>query len=100
MYLKPRPPSRPVFDLGELFEGKVPWHKLPPILGALVLAGIRRRLRENNLKDTGLIRPEGLNLDAATRDLRGARSEDGGFNDLTHTEVGCSGQRFGRNVPL
>jgi hypothetical protein len=71
------------------------WHRLPRPLGILALIGLRTRLRERNLYDTGLSRaPE-----PAGRPT-GARTRDGTFNDPQQPLMGSVGSRFGRNIPL
>lgn len=71
------------------------WHRLPRPLGILTLIGLRTRLRERNLYDTGLSgAPE-----PAGRPT-GARTLDGTFNDPQQPLMGSVGSRFGRNVPL
>ena len=74
------------------------WDRLPRPLGVLTLVGLRTRLREQNLYDTGARprrstrRPSGI----ATH----VRSPDGSHNDLAAPAMGMIGARFGRNVPL
>ena len=71
------------------------WHRLPRPLGILTLIGLRTRLRERNLYDTGVSGapvPEGR--------ATGARTLDGTFNDLRQPLMGSVGSRFGRNIPL
>ena len=71
------------------------WHRLPRPLGILTLIGLRMRLRERNLYDTGLSgvpEPEGRPTSA--------RTLDGTFNDLKQPLMGSVGCRFGRNIPL
>jgi Animal haem peroxidase len=94
------------------------WHRLPTPLGLLALGEMRKRLREQNLFDTG--QPRGLSIPSAgdpeaARYLTGAlnvprdgegearyvtsRMIDGTFNDLDHPLMGSEGTRFGRNFP-
>jgi hypothetical protein len=76
-------------------DGRFGWHRLPRPLGVLTLIGLRARLRERNLYDTGLSgapAPEGRTLSA--------RTLDGTSNDLEQPLMGSIGSRFGRNVPL
>ena len=40
-------------DLAEQIDRRYGWHRLPAPLGLAVLAGLRDRLRKNNLYDTG-----------------------------------------------
>src|SRR4051794_16410967 len=77
------------------------WWKLPRLLALPVLIGLRTRLREKNLHDTGrgpLNRPPFTDPNQA-RHL-GARMIDGTYNDLDDPLMGSIGSRFGRNVPL
>jgi hypothetical protein len=76
-------------------DGRFGWHRLPRPLGILALVGLRTRLRERNLYDTGLDpgpAPDGRNTSA--------RTLDGTLNDLDRPLMGSIGVRFGRNVPL
>jgi hypothetical protein len=74
------------------------WDHLPRPLGVLTLIGIRQRLRERNLYDTGT----GVPLSPGPEDgdaHRTARTLDGSYNDLSDPAMGAIGARFGRNVP-
>jgi hypothetical protein len=76
------------------------WAQLPALTGALVLAGVRTRLRQMNLHDTEKlprVKPP-PKLNPAYRSLT-ARSVDGSYNDLDVPEMGRADTRFGRNVP-
>jgi hypothetical protein len=82
-------------------DRSVGWHRLPRPLGILTLVGLRTRLRERNLHDTG--------VPAASDELVGrasdpawtsARTVDGTLNDLGQPLMGSTGTRFGRNVPV
>jgi hypothetical protein len=81
---------------------KRPWHQLPTVFGLLKLARFRDRLRKNNLHDTSQL----PNQDKLPKPNPGAigylkaRTADGSYNDLEHSEMGMAGTRFGRNVPL
>jgi hypothetical protein len=78
------------------------WWRLPVPIGLAVLIGMRAHLRRANLADTTVAPPfHGLPAapppsSTATR----ARTADGRGNDLHQPEMGASGTRFGRNVPL
>ncbi|MGK7929093.1 MAG: peroxidase family protein [Spirulina sp.] len=83
--------------------GKKPWHRLPTIFAVLKLSKFRKELRQNNLHDTSqftdksqLPQPQ---KDESDR-YKAARSPDGSYNDLEHPEMGMTGTRFGRNVPV
>jgi Animal haem peroxidase len=79
----------------------VPWHKLPPPVGAMNLLAFRYVLRQRNLYDTS-----GKTLQTASEKVRVnprficARTSEGTCNDLGCPAMGAAGQRFGRNVPL
>jgi len=74
------------------------WDKLPKPLGIVTLIGLRTKLRERNLYDTG----RGETPDPKPDDGRHltARTIDGTYNDLDSPTMGAIGARFGRNVPL
>ena len=77
------------------------WDKLPMPVGIATLIGLRARLRERNLYDTGLPEPEPELLEQAKDErYRSARTLEGRFNDLGNPLMGSVGNRFGRNVPL
>jgi hypothetical protein len=93
--------SRIVSNAAERIDKSIGWSKLPTPLGLPVLIGLRNRLRENNLYDTGrgaLDKPPFTDPNQA--DYRGARTLDGTYNDLSDPLMGSIGSRFGRNVPL
>lgn len=74
------------------------WDRLPRPLGVVTLVGLRARLREQNLHDTGTVesvRPHA----SGDRHLR-TRTLDGSYNDLAVPAMGTIGARFGRNVPI
>src|SRR6185503_5326583 len=80
---------------------KIGWQRLPLPLGIAALIAARAQLRQHNLFDTSA---------APTRDapvLQGtaprylvARTPDGSYNDLDQPQMGATGTRFGRNVPI
>ena len=72
------------------------WDRLPRPLGILTLVGLRTRLRERNLYDTGV----GGSLRAPPGGATASRRIDGSYNDPAQPEMGMIGARFGRNVPL
>ncbi|MBA3475620.1 MAG: heme peroxidase, partial [Actinobacteria bacterium] len=72
------------------------WDKLPRPLGVLTLVGVRTRLREKNLHDTG---PGGARA-APSGGPHRTRTFDGSYNDLEQPAMGMIGARFGRNVPI
>jgi len=85
--------------LAEMLDRRIGWDKLPRAIALPTLVGLRNRLRERNLYDTGrgpLNRPD---IDEHKSYLT-ARTLDGSFNDLSDPLMGSLGSRFGRNVPL
>jgi len=85
----------------EAIDRRFGWFRLPRLLALPVLIGLRTRLRQKNLHDTGrgpLNRPPFTDPNQA-RHL-GARTIDGTYNDLDDPLMGSIGSRFGRNVPL
>ncbi|CAN5159494.1 peroxidase family protein [soil metagenome] len=78
------------------------WDRLPRALGLVTLAGIRHRLRRENLHDPspGTVaggEPPGSPPDASALV---SRTADGTYNDLSSPRMGSAGTRFGRNVPI
>jgi hypothetical protein len=119
--------SESVGNLAVRLDRRFGWHRLPTPFGLLVLAEMRKVLRDRNLFDTG--QPTGLSVPQAGDDPEAARyltgtfeapiaygdgngdseSEpryvesrmiDGTFNDLENPLMGSTGTRFGRNFPL
>jgi Animal haem peroxidase len=77
------------------------WDRLPGPLGVLTLVGVRNRLRQRNLYDTGLPDADAeLTAKASDPAYRSGRTVDGTLNDLASPLMGSIGTRFGRNVPL
>jgi hypothetical protein len=72
------------------------WDKLPRPLGVLTLVGLRTRLREKNLYDTGAGGAKATPGEGPYR----TRTFDGSYNDLEKPAMGMIGARFGRNVPI
>jgi hypothetical protein len=79
------------------------WDRLPRPLGVLTLVGLRIRLRQENLHDTGSVDTrKGESVPqppSGKRHLR-TRTLDGSYNDLAAPAMGAIGARFGRNVPV
>ncbi|MBA3347960.1 MAG: peroxidase [Actinobacteria bacterium] len=77
-------------------DRRIGWDRLPRPLGVVTLVGLRLRLRDRNLHDTGaggaVAGPNGGRHDQ--------RRPDGSHNDLDAPAMGMVGARFGRNVPL
>ena len=80
---------------GPWLDGTVGWPRLPLPLGIATLVGVRNRLRERNLFDTGVPAESG----SPTAAQRSFRTADGRWNDLSHPSMGAAGTPFGRNVP-
>jgi hypothetical protein len=84
-------------EIGERLDRRYGWHRLPLPLALLTFIGLRDRLRERNLYDTGVPEP------AAGRTWEprylAARTIDGTYNDLKQPMMGSTGSRFGRNIP-
>ncbi|MDH6229340.1 peroxidase family protein [Streptomyces sp. MJP52] len=82
-------------------DRRVGWDRLPVVPGLLVLLGLRVRLRQKNLHDTGRLPSVGL-PDPAPPSARHRvdRTADGSHNDPGEPRMGMAGTRFGRNIPL
>ncbi len=76
------------------------WDRLPRFLGVYTVAGIRTRLRRENLYDTETVHPPPPPPGGVPARYLRARSLDGTYNDLSAPRMGAVGARFGRNVPL
>ncbi|MGI9112163.1 MAG: peroxidase family protein [Gaiellaceae bacterium] len=74
------------------------WDRLPRPLGVVTLVGLRTRLRQQNLHDTGTVKSVRPHA-SGDRHLR-TRTLDGSYNDLAVPTMGTIGARFGRNVPI
>ncbi len=87
--------------LAETVDRSRRWDRLPRPLAILVLVGLRARLRERNLYDTGTVAPKPAPpAPRGKRRYLTARTLDGSFNDLDDPRMGSIGARFGRNIPL
>src|SRR5437773_8015634 len=86
-------------DAAEKLDRRVGWDRLPLPVAMLTLIGLRNRLREKNLYDTGRGPLDKPDISDHPRYLT-ARTLDGTFNDLDDPLMGSLGSRFGRNVPL
>ncbi|MGH3080610.1 MAG: peroxidase family protein, partial [Gaiellaceae bacterium] len=75
------------------------WDRLPLPLAILTLVGLRGRLRNENLYDTGKGR-RAAEPDKDSGNYLTARTYDGTYNDLNDPQMGALHARFGRNVPL
>jgi len=86
--------------LAQKIDQSIGWHRLPLPLGLLTFHGLRSILREHNLYDT-YVSPRAVPTDKrnASR-CPVAYTADGTHTDLSSPMMGCTGTRFGRNVPL
>ena len=80
----------------------VAWHRLPRWIGIINLLSFRYELRAKNLHDT-YPSPEHQG-DLKTCPFHDTkfytiRNSDGKFNDTRQPLMGCTGMRFGRNMP-
>ena len=91
---------KPYLALSDWLDRRFGWDRLPLLIGMVTLSGVRRRLRDRNLEDTGL-RPADADLRrrAADPEYTSRRTRDGTLNDLEQPLMGSIGTRFGRNVP-
>ncbi|MHB1242242.1 MAG: peroxidase family protein [Gaiellaceae bacterium] len=79
-----------------MLDRRVGWDRLPRPLGVVTLVGLRMRLREQNLHDTGA----GSASAPSNGGPHDRRHPDGSWNDLEAPAMGMVGARFGRNVPV
>lgn len=85
----------------EVVDRVVGWDKLPVPLGLLDLIGLRTRLRQENLHDTGQLPAVNTPpVPPPSPEQRVSRTMDGSHNDLGRPAMGMAGTRFGRNIPL
>jgi hypothetical protein len=88
--------SRLFGNVATAVDHRYGWHRLPTLVGLVLLVAIRKRLRDENLYDTSAVEAP----PAPPARYRTARSPDGSYNDLDAPGMGQAGARFGRNVPL
>jgi hypothetical protein len=84
--------------LAEVVDRRIGWSRLPWPLGAVVLIGLRARLRTLNLYDTGRGTADHPDPSPLEPDTYLARTTGGTCNDLGDRLMGSTGSRFGRNV--
>jgi Animal haem peroxidase len=93
--------SRAFMALTDRVDRRFGWDRLPRPLGIVTLIGVRNRLRQRNLHDTGLPDADQALMErAADPAEQSRRSLDGTLNDLGRPLMGATQTRFGRNVPL
>ncbi|MFD8042877.1 peroxidase family protein [Streptomyces chartreusis] len=93
--------GRPVEAAFGLLNRYVPWHRLPVQPSLLNLVFLRRVLRRLNLIDTEPREapPRAQRVpEPIPERLRGERSYDGTYNDLSDPRMGAVGSAFGRNL--
>jgi len=88
--------SKLLSSTAAMLDRRIGWDRLPRPLGVVTLVGLRMRLREKNLYDTGA----GGALAGPNRGRNDRRLPDGSYNDPEAPAMGMVGARFGRNVPL
>ncbi|KMS76504.1 heme peroxidase [Streptomyces viridochromogenes] len=94
-------PWRIVTAGAEKVDRRIGWDRLPVIPGLLTLLGLRVKLRQENLHDTGQLPSVDLPDPAPPSEShRVNRTADGSHNDLDEPRMGMAGTRFGRNIPL
>jgi hypothetical protein len=85
----------------EYVDRRIGWDRLPVLPGLLTLLGLRVRLRQENLHDTGSlpsVNPPDVGPPSGSHRVN--RTADGSHNDLDEPRMGMAGTRFGRNIPL
>jgi hypothetical protein len=92
--------SRLFSSATEAVDHRFGWDHLPKPIGMLTLIGIRDRLREKNLYDSGRGPDDKPPTGGDESRHLTARTLDGTYNDLAQPLMGSLGSRFGRNVPL
>lgn len=74
------------------------WYHWPYFIAVAIMVGQRTNMRRENLIDTQTVPPPVQ--PPGDFDVRGSRTADGSYNDLTTRWMGMAGARFGRNIPL
>jgi Animal haem peroxidase len=88
--------------LAQALDWRIGWPNLPLPVGVATLIALRATLRRENLFDTSAAPSSGNRapLQGVSPRYLIARTPDGSYNDLEHPEMGSTGARFGRNVPI
>ena len=87
--------AKALMPLAERLDRKFGWHRLPYYVGLATLVGLRERLRQRNLYDTGVP----VVSDPEPAAARKERLPEGTFNDLAQPGMGSIRAPFGRNAP-
>lgn len=78
-----------------------PWYDLPTPLAVPLLIKMRDTLRAKNLFDTEEpAMPTRADSEPIPAEVKGERTVDGSWNDLSCPHMGAATRRFGRNFPL
>ncbi len=86
--------------LATLVDHRIGWHRLPSLPGLLTLIGIRSRLRQENLFDSGYLKVAVPDIpEAEGKRYLTARTTTGHYNCVDEPLMGTVGARFGRNAP-
>jgi hypothetical protein len=93
------PLSRLPGRVADALDAFIGWHRLPRLLGVLILVRLRNRLRALNLYDTSQPGDRKVERKFEARYLT-TRTPDGTYNDLKQPWMGSAGTPFGRNVPV
>ncbi|MET7736536.1 peroxidase family protein [Streptomyces sp. NPDC005402] len=93
-------PWRVVTGCARYVDRHAEWDRLPVPPGLLTLLGLRVRLRQENLHDTGRLPSAELPEPAPPSESHKVnRPADGSHYDLGEPRTGMAGTRFGRNIP-
>ncbi len=75
------------------------WYRWPFLIAVPMIVGHRVTMRQRNLTDTQTVAPEVPPLPDGF-DVRGARTPNGSYNDMSKPWMGMANARFGRNMPI
>ncbi len=90
--------------IAQVLDWSAGWHRMPPLIGLIMLLAMRIKLRKRNLYNTtgvNLVCPcKSVSDNEASSSYLVARTTNGMYNDLDVPTIGSAETRFGRNVPL
>jgi hypothetical protein len=93
--------SEPFLWLTDRLDRRLRWDHRRRVPAIVTLIGVRNRMRQRNLEDTGLPEADAeLRRRAADPRYTSGRTLDGTLNDLEKPRMGGQATRFGRNVPV